>query len=40
MCVQVVGVAWYGYIVGTWATVLNSFDSEEQEQRKCVPSST
>lgn len=35
MTVQIVGVSWYGYIVGTWASVLNSFDSEDKEQRRC-----
>lgn len=36
MAVQIVGVAWYGYTVGTWASVLNSFDRRETEQRRCV----
>jgi len=35
MAVQIVGVSWYGYIVGTWASVLNSFDREDKEQRRC-----
>ncbi|CAM9838846.1 unnamed protein product, partial [Sphacelaria rigidula] len=34
MAVQIVGVSWYGYIVGTWASILNSFDSEDKEQRR------
>ncbi|CBN78925.1 hypothetical protein Esi_0155_0068 [Ectocarpus siliculosus] len=33
MAVQIVGVSWYGYIVGTWASILNSFDRKDKEQR-------
>lgn len=35
MAVQIVGVSWYGYIVGTWSSLLNSFDREVKEQRRC-----
>lgn len=34
MAVQVVGVAWYGYNVGMWASVLNSFDAKDKEQKR------
>lgn len=40
MAVQIVGISWYGYIVGTWANVLNGFDSQEKEMRRYLGDNT